>query len=97
MYTANVEVLSKSAEEFKRERHLPDAECGQRAVEQAKNREWPARGREGQGGWMGLHFREKIEWNSEDLMLLGLLLWQFFSGERDWLLCAVLLFLLLFD
>lgn len=94
MYQAPIEVVKKSEEEFKKERHLPEG-MGQRAVLESAG----AQKREAAKNsvFASLRVKQSMEWSTEELLLLLLILWQLFSREHDYLLIGVLLFLLFFD
>ncbi len=100
MYQTPVEVLKKSEEEFKRERHLPES-GGQRAAVASVSgprAEDTSKKQVSQGfSFAGLRLKQRLEWSTEELLLLLLILWQLFCREHDYLLMGVLLFLLLFD
>ena len=99
MYQTPIDVLKKSEEEFKRERHLPDG-GGQRAAvasvptarTEVSSKQEPKR-----FSFAGLRLKQRLEWSTEELLLLLLIVWQLFCREQDYLLVGVLLFLLLFD
>lgn len=96
MYPMNVDVVAKREEEFKRERHAPERGLGQSAVLTDGSKEAVPRPKDSALPF-GLHLKDHLEWGTEEVLLLGLILWQVFCGEKDLLLILVLVFLLLFD
>ena len=94
MYPNGVDVVAKREEEFKRERHTPERGLGQSAVSNEGKQDNVLKKGEAP---FGLHLKSHLEWGTEEVLLLGLILWQILSGEKDLLLILILVFLLLFD
>lgn len=94
MYPNAPEVISKREEEFKRERHPSEPELAQRAVLQKTSSGLQEKVRPAAGLLSGLRVRSEWDWGTEELLLIGLILWQIFCKEPDVLLILVLVFLL---
>lgn len=98
MYQSPMEVVCKSAEDLKRERHTPE-KSGPCAV---GAKESPCEGKgapcASQNSLLSkLHVKKQFEWGTEELLLCGLILWQLLCRPHDYLLLALLVFLLIFD
>ncbi len=91
MYASEINVIAKSEEAFKQERHLPEVGPKAHAVQKIDHAP------EAVAGVPSLRLKKQIEWGTEEMLLAGLIVWQLLSGEEDYLLILVLLFLLFFD
>lgn len=99
MYPTPIEVVRKPEEAFKRERHLPENASGQSAAVNSQTPPVAPRVPKENAAPLAdlFHLKKSLEFSTEELLLVGLILWQVFCREHDWLLISVLLFLLLFD
>lgn len=104
MYPEAIEVTAKREADFVRERQKAPQSHGLRAEAKPTLSGAPA-ALQGEtshpsesGAWAKkLHLKPQLAWGTEETLLVGLILWQFFCGSRDYLLILILLFLLLFD
>ncbi len=91
VYSKGFDVLPKSEEQLQKERH---AQSLQRAALVESTRGPHSQKTVQKAPLVGVRISE---WGTEEVLLCGLILWQFLQKERDYLLIGILVFLLLID